>query len=342
MKKKNPYELRLVAWELTQACPLKCGYCRAKSRKTRDANELSFEECKRLIDDIVSFSRPILILSGGDPVLRPDMIPIAEYATRKNLRTVCATTGMLLDDEKVKEMKGSGILRVSISFDSASEKKHDAVRGEKGAFKKAVEATELLKNNEMEFQINCTITTENADEIPSILEMAAELGATGLHFFLIVPTGRARDAKKFALDSERYDEVLQYLAGVKETAPLDIKLTCAPHFQRIIAERGEKKRRHQLSGCLAGTSFVFVSHTGEVKPCGYLDVVCGNVREKSLKDIWNNSEILQELRDRESFDGTCGICEFREICGGCRARAYEINGSYTGEEPFCSYVPKNC
>ncbi len=345
---------RLVALELTGRCNLSCVHCRASAADILDPNELKTEEVFRLIDDISSFSKPILILSGGEPLVREDVFDIARYARKKGLRVVLATNATLINKEIARKIKESGIGRVSISIDGATEESHDSFRGYKGAFKRSLRGIEELKKAGIEFQINTTITKRNVHELEKIYQLAVKLGAKAFHVFLLVSTGRGEDLKGEELSKEEYEEVLNWMFEKmrKENSPF-MKATCAPHFFRVVYQRAKReglkvsdilKSEHAFSrhtrGCLAGIGFAFISRYGEVNPCGYLPIKVGNIREKSFKDIWFNSEIFKKLRDLSNLKGKCGICEFKRVCGGCRARAYALKGDYLEEEPYCIYMPQ--
>ena len=331
--------LRMIAWELTRACNLACRHCRAAAIDTPPPGELTTDECLRLVDDIASFAQPVIILTGGEPLLRPDLFDIARHATDRGLRAVCAPNGTLLDDEAAEKMVQAGIQRISISIDGRDATSHDELRGVPGAFEGALRGIEAARRADLPFQVNTTVTTNNADELPDVLDLAVRLGAVAHHTFLLVPTGRAADMQGQELDAQRYEEVLEWLADRYVDAPIEIRATCAPHFYRILRQRGVSTRAR---GCLGGQSFCFISHRGEVQPCGYFDLSCGNVRERSLGDIWNDAPLFRQLRDHASYAGKCGLCEYVRVCGGCRARAYEATGDPVAPEPLCAYVPTKC
>jgi len=331
--------LRMIAWELTRACNLSCLHCRAAAVSSAPPGELTTEECLALVDDIASFAQPTLILTGGEPLLRPDLFPILSRADARGLRTVAAVNGTLLDAPTAKRLADAGVRRISISLDGKDAASHDALRGVPGAFEGALRGIAAAREAALPFQINTTVTKQNADQLPEILALAIRLGAAAHHIFLLVPTGRAANLLGFELDARHYEEVLQWLAGQVASAPIEIRATCAPHFYRILRQRGIPT---QARGCLAGQSFCFISHTGDVQPCGYFDVKCGNVRQMSLREIWENAPLFRQLRDLSAYQGKCGFCEFRQVCGGCRARAYEATGDPLAPEPLCAHVPGSC
>ncbi len=339
---------RLIAWELTNACNLACIHCRASAIKDPAPDELSTAQAKHFVDELVEY-KPIIILTGGEPLLRPDVYDIAKYASGHGLRVVLATNGTLLTPEIVKRLKDVGIQRVSISIDGSTKETHDTFRGEKGAFESALRGIDILKNEGLSFQINTTITKRNLTQIPNIYELALELGASALHIFLLVPTGRGEDIESDEIPPEEYERVLNWFYDMSKNSRIQLKATCAPHYFRIMRQRAKAegikitRETHGLEaitkGCLGGSGFCFVSSTGNVYPCGYLPALAGNIRQKPFKMIWEKSKVFNDLRDPGKLKGKCGDCEYRAVCGGCRARAYAATGDYLEEEPYCMYVP---
>jgi len=350
MERKTP-SLRLVAWELTKACNLVCKHCRAEAIDKPLPEELTTEEGKNILDNIASFSRPIIILTGGEPLLREDILNLAAYGTKIGLRMVLATNGTLLDDYWVKELKKVGIKRVSISIDGATAKSHDDFRGVPGAFDKTLAGIDALKKGKIDFQINTTVTKTNLGEIADIQRMAIELGAVAHHIFLFVPMGRGRTIKKEVITPQEYEEVLSWLVEQRKKALIQVKATCAPQYYRILRQKakeiGEKVTFEAYGldavtrGCLAGMGFCFISSTGRVQTCGYLDIECGHIRKAPLSEIWEKSPVFLKLRDKSQYKGKCGYCEFWQVCGGCRARAFALTGDYLNEEPMCLYQPRH-
>ncbi len=341
---------RLIAWELTRSCNLGCIHCRGSATQDRASEELSLEEGLKLIDNIASFSKPVLILSGGEPLVRKDVFEIARYGTDKGLRVVLATNGTLLSPEIADKLKKSGIQRVSISIDGASEESHDSFRGLKGAYAEAMKGIEILKQADLKFQINTTITRRNLEEIPAIAELGIKLGASAIHIFLLVPTGRGKEIEGDEISPEAYEKVLNWFYDKqKEVKNINLKATCAPHYFRIMRQRAKAEgikitpQTHGLEamtkGCLGGSGFCFISYKGDVAPCGYLPAWAGNVREQPFSQIWNSAQVFQDLRDPDKLKGKCGRCEYRKVCAGCRARAYARYDDYLAEEPYCIYQP---
>jgi AdoMet-dependent heme synthase len=342
-------QLRLVAWEITRKCNLNCVHCRAGSERGPYPGELNTAKCLEILDQIGSLGKPIVILTGGEPLMRDDVFELARYGTRAGLRMVMATNGTLLTPGIVQEMKESGIARASISIDGANEGQHDEFRQVPGAFNRAMEGISLLKEGGVEFQINTTVTRHNRDEIEDILGMAVRLGAAAHHLFLLVPTGRAREMVNQEIDAIEYEKLLHWFYRMRDKVPIHLKATCAPHYYRILRQearaRGEKVNMETYGldavtrGCLGGTAFCFISHQGIVQPCGYLELDCGDVKKDPFDRIWRDSKIFNQLRDFSSYKGKCGRCEYTRVCGGCRARAFESTGDFLAEEPLCSYEP---
>ena len=350
LKEENTPPLRLVAWEVTRRCNLNCQHCRAASGAGPYYGELNKEEAFKVLAEIARLGKPVVILTGGEPLLRDDIYELAEEGTRLGLRMVIAPNGTLLNEEKAQRLKEAGIQRVSVSLDGATAKSHDQFRQVPGAFAGALQGIQCLKKVGLEFQINTTVTLKNMKEIPAILELAFNLGAVAHHIFLLVPTGRGQALAEETLPAEKYEEVLHWFYEQREKYPLQLKATCAPHYYRILRQRAaaegkkisfpQKGLETMTRGCLGGIGFCFIAYNGEIQPCGYLEVPCGNLRHQSLADIWKESPVFKKLRDFSAYQGRCGRCEFIKVCGGCRARAYARDGNYLGEEPLCTYHPR--
>jgi len=342
---------RLIFWEITSACNLKCVHCRACPVEQRSPEELTTDEGKRLIDQIASFSKPVLVLSGGEPLIRPDIFEIAAYGAAIGLNIALATNGTLVMPKIAREVKESGVRRVSVSIDGATAASHDGFRGLSGAFEGAWRGIESIKEAGIPFQINTTITKHNVQELPDILNLAVKRGAAALHIFLLVPTGCGKEiADEEMIAPEEYERVLNWLYDRSKDVRIGLKATCAPHYFRIMHRRakeegiglslGTRGFDAMTKGCLAGSGVCFVSHKGEVYPCGYLPVSAGNIRRQHLRDIWEKADVFKVLRDESNLHGKCGYCEFRRVCMGCRARAYACTGNYLDPEPYCIYEPR--
>lgn len=353
--------LQLVAWEITRKCNLRCAHCRASSENTDYEEELSLQECYRLIDDISSIGKPILILSGGEPLARSDVFDIGKYGVSKGLRVVMGTNGTLVNPEVAGKLADVPISRLAISLDFPDEERQDAFRGEPGAFKQALEGIKNARDAGLEIQINSTITKMNAHLLGDLLELALDLNAASFHPFLLVPTGRGKDLSDEELTPEEYEKTLNWIYDKQQEVGdrIFFKPTDVPHFMRVMSQRQKENPQgittsthspvhhsghpgmNTISrGCLAGTGFCFISHRGIVQGCGYLTIEAGNVRKQSFSEIWDESPVFEKLRDLGNIKGKCGRCEYKRICGGCRARAFESTGDYLEEEPYCVYIPQ--
>lgn len=347
---KNNFIPKLIAWELTRTCNLDCIHCRASASRGTFEGELTRKEVFRILEEITEVAKPVIILTGGEPLLRKDLLDIAKRAVELGLKPVLATNGTLLTKELALELKRVGIARVSISIDGASAKAHDDFRKMPGAFEGAIRGIQILKEVGLPFQINTTITAINAEELPKVHNLAKELGAVAHHIFLLVPVGRGKELSKESLSPERYEELLHWFYEQRDKSHLHLKATCAPHYYRILRERAKAEGKEVTfetfgldavtRGCLAGVGFCFIGYNGIVQTCGYLEVPCGDLRKNTFKEIWENSEVFNKLRNFKLYKGKCGNCEYIRVCGGCRARAFEATGDYLEEEPLCTYQPK--
>ena len=314
----------IVAFEVTAACNLSCGYCRASASSRPDADELSTKEALSFLDSIATL-QPMLILSGGEPLLRPDIFLIARHGVALGMRVSLASNGTRITPQVADDIKASGISRVSISLDGATPDKHDQSRGE-GSFQAALQGIESLRGK-VDFQINYTLTGKNESDVSDIFDLAQKVGARALHFFFLVATGRGREAD--LISPKRQEELLIEIDRERELRSLEVQVTCAPQYARIA-----RPGKGRAGGCLAGKNFVFVSRKGDIYPCGYFPLRVGNIREKNFIEIWENAPELQALRER-ALKGKCGRCSFSGACGGCRARAYAQTGDFLGPDPAC-------
>ncbi len=347
------FEAKWIAWEITRRCNLKCVHCRSSSTLEVEGHpDFSFEEAVRVLDDIASYAQPVVVLSGGEPLLREDVFDIAAHGTKKGLRMCLATNGTLVTQEVCGRIKEAGIKMVSLSLDGSSAAVHDDFRSQPGAFDSTVNAAKLFKENGISFLINSSFTKRNQDDIPKIYKLAKSLGATAWYMFMIVPTGRGEDILSELISPEDYEELLKWHYEMeKNEDDLLVRPTCAPSYYRVVLEQakeqGEKFERRSLQfstggskGCLAGQLICLIDVDGNVLPCSYFPKAAGNIREQSFKNIWENSSLFQEMRDFKGYKGRCGKCEYVSVCGGCRARAYAVTGDYLDEEPFCGHVPR--
>ncbi len=332
---KREFPLRMVAWELTRNCNLKCIHCRASAGLGPHTNELTTDECKRVLDDIAGFATPTIILTGGEPLMRDDIFDIIRYGTGKGLRLVIAINGTLLTRDAAETLRTCGIKRVSLSLDGTEASTHDCFRGVEGSYRAVMEAAKILRGTGLSFQINTTITRLNAGRIEAMYGLVRSIGAVAWHAFLLVPVGRGEGLKGDELDATMYEEKLHQLFEMEQRNEIEMKVTCAPHYYRIQKEKGITPRS---AGCLAGKSFLFISHTGIAQPCGYLEIPSGDIKTTGVQAVWRDSDVFNSLRDLSSYEGKCGRCRFLSICGGCRARAYERTGNMLESEPLCSYV----
>ncbi len=332
---------RLIAWEVTRRCMLSCKHCRASATSAACGDELTTSECFKLLDNIATLAKPILILTGGEPMLRDDIYDIARHARGLELPVVMAPCGLLLSDETVRQIADAGIHCISLSLDGADAATHDEFRGMPGAFDAVMAGIAAAKRGGLDFQINTTITRHSRHQVGELLDLSIRLGASVFNPFLLVPTGRGKQLVDQELSAQEYEETLKWLADQHGRTDIQTRVTCAPHYQRIIRQCGKTPNARNARGCMGGTGFAFISHTGIVQICGFMEVPCGDVRAEGLDfaRVWRMSEVLRQVRDVDHYHGRCGRCEFRKVCGGCRARAFAISGDYLAEEPYCSYQP---
>jgi radical SAM protein with 4Fe4S-binding SPASM domain len=342
---KNKNALRVLAWESTRACTLACPHCRASAVVNRDDDELSTQEAIAMLESAAQLGSAIIILSGGEPLLRDDLEIIAKKALELGHRPVVSCNdGSLLTDERLASLKEAGIRHFSFSMHSEKAQEHDDFVRVAGTYKQALAAFQRIKNHGMSFQINTTILPSNFDRLEEFKNWVVGLGASAWHLFFIVPMGRAAETGgAILIGAEETEQVLRYVALNSDDWEIPVKVTCAPQYSRIRAEllrAGELRpggggARHPSRSCMAGAGFVFVSYRGEVKPCGYFSLVVGNVRERSLADIYENSPILEDMRTPEKLEGICDGCPYNRICGGCRARSYAETGNYMAGDTLC-------
>ncbi len=346
---------RLIFWELTTGCNLRCIHCRASATELMSPSDLTYAECSGIIDQLAEYAPLILVLSGGEPLWRRDVFDLAQRARSKGIRVALATNGTLVDEAMAMRIQDVGIQRVAISLDGAGRGTHDTFRGHVGAFDAAIHGLRCLKELGISTQINTTVSQHNAHELPDVLKLALKLGVDAFHLFLLVPVGCGLTIKdEQAVHGDEAERILNWFYDRSLDSGLEMKATCAPHYYRIVRQRRADARRagiqlaelpqHGMNamtrGCLAGSGVCFISHRGEVFPCGYLPVAAGSLRKESFRSIWESAPIFQELREVENLGGKCGICEFKQVCMGCRARAYGFTGDYLAEEPFCVYQPR--
>ena len=329
---------RLVAWEVTRRCNLKCRHCRASAGDCAVEGEFSLDEAKAVVDDIASFANPVLILTGGEPLMCEWVWDIIAYARERGMTPAVGTNGTLVDDEVARRLAASGVKRISVSLDFPTAGAHDAFRGVEGAYAAAVSGIAAARRAGVEVQVNTTVTRRNWRMLDEMHDLAVRLDAQALHPFLLVPTGRGAGLSGEELGAAEYEEALGWVCRRQRTSPLELKPTDAPQYRRIAIQQGVSCASRGR-GCLAGTGFAFISHVGGVQPCGYFDMTLGNVRETPFSRIWRESPVFADLRRPERLKGKCGVCEYKAVCGGCRARALAVSGDYLAEEPNCAHVP---
>lgn len=341
--------LRLVFWETTAGCNLACRHCRRlEVSRSLMRQDLTTEQGEHLIHGIAEVGRPVLVFSGGEPLMRPDLFELAGYARSRELPVALATNGTLIDDAMAERIVEAGFDRVAISLDGADAGTHDAFRSQRGAFRQSLDGMGRLRSRGVSLQINTTVTQHNRQQLDAMYTLVSALDADAWHLFMFVPVGCGMEIPEDQqLAAQQYEDVLRWIAEKAKARRPFIRATCAPQYFRILATQhqlaGYQATSHlstMTKGCLAGTGICFVSHKGEVFPCGYLPVSCGNVKTESFPAMWKDSFVLATLRDPDFLKGKCGLCEFRQLCSGCRARAYAATGDYLTEEPCCTHLPR--
>jgi radical SAM protein len=351
----------LVIWETTRACDLACKHCRAEAILDRNPLELTTDEAKRLMDEVRRFGRIVFVLSGGDPVRRPDLVELVEHGAGLGLRMgLTPATTPRMTPELLAELKRAGLARVAVSLDGSNAEIHDEFRQVEGSFQEGLRILRQAGELGLSTQVNTTITRHNIDDFSQLCALMSEVGIVFWEVFFLVPTGRAR--VEDVASAEEFEAVFHHLYDLSKVAPFDIKATAAPQYARVVLERQVAERRAgereespdpltaglfyslqdgigRARGVTEGDGYAFVDHVGEIYPSGFLPVSAGNVREAGLVEVYRSAPLFLELRDKDLLKGKCGACEFRNICGGCRARAYAMTGDYLESDPFCSYVP---
>ncbi len=328
---------RVVAWESTRACNYTCLHCRAQAQKQPDPNQLSTAEALSLMEQIAEFCKPILIISGGDPLLREDIFEVSSYASKLGIRVVMSPSGSNITQHVIEKMTASGVKMISVSLDGSNPQIHDSFRQVPGAFELSMQNIAYAKAGGLPFRINTTVTKHNIGDLDKMLRVAFEAGAVEWDVFMLVPTGRGK--VEMEITPDQYEATLEHIYELSLFSPIPIKMTCAPQYTRIIAQKGKQSSAHMARGCMAGNGFCFVSHVGDVFGCGFLPLAAGNVRQQNFGEIYQRSPLFVELRNHSLLKGKCSVCEYRVPCGGCRARALSVNKSFLAEEPYCTYTP---
>jgi len=354
--------LRLLFWESTIRCNLTCAHCRRIESNEQAHKDITTAQAKVLIEQLAELGRgqpmmPVLVFSGGEPLCREDLFGLVKQARSLGITPALATNGTLIDTIVAEQIRDSGIARVAVSLDGATSEVHNKLRQLEGSFESAIEGIGYLRDQKVPFQINITLTKHNAGQLEEVYNLAKSLGAVAVHIFMLVPVGCGQSlAETDMLSPEQYEQKLLDICEMDGRGELQVKVTCGPHYERVIRQQGLYKSRTETGhgqgdvpgrsghrgaskGCLAGLGILFVGHQGNVFPCGYLPVNCGNVLEEKLSDIWYGSKDLARMRDSNELEGKCGVCGYKQVCGGCRGRAYAATGNYMAEEPFCAYVP---
>ena len=328
---------RLWSPKLTRACELSCDHCRAEATPDRHPGELTTAEARELFDQVAAFGEPapFFVFTGGDPLERPDTFELIEAASDRGVRpAVTPATTTALDRERIDRLAAAGVERMAVSIDGATPAAHDEFRGEAGTFERALRAARAAREAGISVQVNTTVTARTAGDLPAIADLVESIGARMWEVFFLVPIGRGATLEQ--LPPERAREVAGWLYERSQRAPYRVITVEAPFYRRIARERADGPVRVGTTG--AGNGFVFVSHTGEVYPSGFLPLSAGNVREESLVEIYRNADVMERLRDRSSFTGPCGSCPMTEQCGGSRSRAYAATGDPTASDPLCPWA----
>lgn len=349
------YSPRLISWNITLRCPLKCAHCYVDAGDREAEGVLSTSEAFGVIDQVCRTGKPVVVLSGGEPLMREDLFDIARYGTDQGLRMVMGSSGMLIDKTTAAQISEAGIKAVAISLDSASPAIHDSFRGLDGVWEKAVQAIRNCRDEGIGVQINMSVLHSGIAGVEAVVEMGTTLGVRDYQVFFPVSTGRAREIKPGS--PQEYEALIRQILIRYQNSDVNIRPTCAPQFRRIADDLGINNPAWGR-GCIAGISYCRIYANGDVTPCPYLPVSAGNVRVTPFHEIWNNSGIFAALRDPDLLTGKCGRCRFKTICGGCRARAYrgadafslhwcdglarpdELIGVLCAEDPYCLYEPE--
>jgi radical SAM protein len=352
----------VVIWETTRACDLACKHCRADAVPWRNPNELTTAEAKAMLRKVREFGNVVFVMSGGDCLKRPDIYELVEFGFSLGLRmAVTPATTPLATPEAIQKLKDAGISRLAVSLDGSTPGIHDAFRRVDGSFEWGMKILAECRRIGLSTQVNTVIARHNVDDFDNMAALMERLGIVFWEVFFLVPTGRARTGD--VASAEEFELIFNKMYDLAQRAPFDIKATAAPQYSRVILQRQVAERRagtrtdapDTLTGGVMfsnsdgigrarsvndGDGFMFISHIGEIMPSGFLPIAVGNVRHDDLVQVYRNAPLFRELRDRASFKGKCGVCEYRSICGGSRARAYGVTGDWLDSEPFCVHVPR--
>jgi AdoMet-dependent heme synthase len=352
----------VVIWETTRACDLACRHCRADAVPFRRPDELTTDEAKAMLRKVREFGQVVFVLSGGDCLKRPDVFELVRYGFDLGLRmAVTPATTPLATPEAIGKLKDAGIARLAVSLDGSTPAIHDAFRRVDGSFDWGIRILEECRRIGLSTQVNTVIAPHNVDDFDDLAALMERMGIVFWEVFFLVPTGRAKPGD--VASAEAFERIFHKMYDLTQRAPFDIKATAAPQYSRVILQRQVAERRagqreeapDTLTGGVMfslsdgigrarnvndGDGFMFISHTGEIMPSGFLPIVAGNLRHDDIPTVYRESPIFRELRDRSRLKGKCGVCEYVQVCGGSRARAYGMTGDYMEAEPFCAHVPQ--
>jgi AdoMet-dependent heme synthase len=345
-----------IAWEVTRACAYACVHCRANAQHQPDPHQLSTQEALRLIDRLKDFGSPILVFTGGDPMLRPDLFELIAYATQNGLRcSLTPTATALPTPERLLKAKDAGIRRLALSLDAPTPQAHDAFRQVAGSWERTMKILRNAQAVGLSAQINTTVSTHNVHILHDMVPFIEQVNAVQWSVFFLVPTGRAQAAAM--ISAQEHEEVFNWLYDLSKSASFDIKVTAAPMYRRVAIQRRKAESRgsavtfqgagfqyadgldRPTRGVGDGNGFLFISHIGQIQPSGFLPISAGNVRNDDVVEVYRTSELFTNLRDPSRIKGKCGACEYLEVCGGQRGRAYGISGDYLESDPACAYIP---
>ncbi|MFT4603941.1 MAG: radical SAM protein with 4Fe4S-binding SPASM domain [Rhodothermales bacterium] len=337
MELKRTYRPALVSWNLTKKCNLACPHCYMEAGDKAEV-ELTTEQCLTLVDEMKTLGTEMLILTGGEPLLRRDIFDIARHASSQGMWVVMGTNGVLVNDHVAKKMVECGVKGVGISIDSVDPCKHNEFRGGPDAWKYSVRALEICRNHNLEVLVQSTVMQDNLEEVADLMTFARDKGAWSFNLYYLVETGRGKQMAEQELTAEQTDASLRHLVGAQnEFAPMLVRAKCAPQFKQLAYEMG--RGGMESGGCMAGTEYCRITPEGNVTPCPYMNLVAGNVLTDGFTAVWDDSQAFSDLRDTAKLKGKCGSCEFAELCGGCRCRAYAATGDHLAEDPACLYQP---
>lgn len=348
-----------IAWEVTRACAYACVHCRADAQHQRDPHELSTEEAKALVNRLVAFgNNPILIFTGGDPMMRPDLFELIAYATMRGLRcSLTPTATALPTNQRLEQAREAGIRRIALSLDAPRSEVHDAFRQVTGSWQRTMDILHRAQSVGLSVQVNTTVSKHNVDILHEMVPFIQEVGAVQWSVFFLVPTGRAMAEQM--ISAKQHERVFNWLYELSLNAPFDIKSTAAPMYRRVAIERKRTESsgkpvtfqgagfqyadglNRPSKGVNDGNGFLFISHIGAIQPSGFLPLTAGNVRTDDVVEIYRHAKLFNDLRDTSKLKGTCGTCHYKDVCGGQRGRAYGLTGDYMESDPACVLVASN-